>query len=254
MEWRNPGRTGSLIYLLLAFVVGGAATAVTRLRVARRRGLRRVAADLPDGGVIIIANHTSYADGVILALACRRLGRSVRLLATAGVFRAPVIGALASRLGFIRVERGSSSAADALDAAEAALRAGEAVALFPEGRTTRDPEFWPERSKTGAVRLALRSTAPIVPVAMVGAHRIVGRRRPVRSLLTSLLLRPEVSIAVGEPIDVLSLAEQTTPESDDVRRLADEVMGRLIDLVAELRGEPAPHPTGVESVDDGTDR
>ena len=55
------------------------------------------------------------------------------------------------------------------------LADGEAVGIFPEGRLTRDPMMWPERAKTGAVRLALRTGAPIVPVAMVGAHRVVGR-------------------------------------------------------------------------------
>jgi 1-acyl-sn-glycerol-3-phosphate acyltransferase len=40
----------------------------------------------------VISNHTSYADGVLLALACRRMGRSLRLLATSGVFNAPVLG------------------------------------------------------------------------------------------------------------------------------------------------------------------
>ncbi len=88
---------------------------------------------------------------------------------------------------------------------------------------------------------------------MVGTHRIVGRRRLVRSLLISLLLRPEVLIEVGHPIDVVALAETATPGPDEVRRLADEVMARLIELVAELRGEVAPHPTGVEPVDGARD-
>lgn len=46
-----------------------------------------------------------------------------------------------------------------------ALAHGEAIGLFPEGRLTRRPERWPERAKTGAVRLAQRSGVPIVPVA-----------------------------------------------------------------------------------------
>ena len=59
------------------------------------------------------------------------------------------------------------------------LAEGEAVGIFPEGRLTRDPMMWPERAKTGAVRLALRTGAPIVPVAMVGAHRVISRHRVV---------------------------------------------------------------------------
>ncbi len=247
MNWRHPGRTGAILYAVLAAVVGGLMGVFARLEVTRQRGRRRAAQRLPAGAVIVISNHTSYADGLLLALACRRLGRSLRLLATAGVFRAPLIGRLARRLGFIPVKRGTGEAADALDDAVEALRHGEAIGLYPEGRLTRDPHLWPERSKTGAVRLALRSGAPIVPVAMLGAHEVVGRRRIALRLLRNAVVRPRVDVEVGGPIDVralMSIGPDTEPTPEEVRLAADMVMGRLIDLVEELRGEQAPHPHG----------
>ncbi|MDH3302002.1 MAG: 1-acyl-sn-glycerol-3-phosphate acyltransferase [Acidimicrobiia bacterium] len=240
MNWKNPGWTGALVYAVIAIVVGGLTSALTRLSIARRRGRRTAVARLPAGAVIVISNHASYADGVLLALTCRRMGRSIRLLATSGVFRAPVLGGLAKRLGFIRVERGNASAADALEVAADALRAGEAVGIFPEGRTTRDPNLWPERSKTGAVRLALETGAPIVPIAMVGTHRVLPRKRPLPTLVKNLILRPNVLVEVGDPIDVKVLAgsDELTPAR--IRELADEVMAELVALVAELRGESLP--------------
>jgi len=240
VNWKNPGWTGALVYAVIAIVVGGLTSALTRLSIARRRGRRTAVARLPAGAVIVISNHASYADGVLLALTCRRMGRSIRLLATSGVFRAPVLGGLAKRLGFIRVERGNASAADALEVAADALRAGEAVGIFPEGRTTRDPNLWPERSKTGAVRLALETGAPIVPIAMVGTHRVLPRKRPLPTLVKNLILRPNVLVEVGDPIDVKVLAgsDELTPAR--IRELADEVMAELVALVAELRGESLP--------------
>jgi 1-acyl-sn-glycerol-3-phosphate acyltransferase len=218
---------------------------VSRLQLAGVRGRTSVVRRLPDGPVIVISNHTSYADGVLLALVCRRLGRSARMMAAAGVFRVPLLGGALRRLGFIPVVRGTDQAADALGPAADALAAGEVVALFPEGRLTRDPNHWPERAKTGSVRLALRTGAPIVPVALDGAHRVVGRSGMVRSLLKNVILRPRVATAVGEPIDVRALLHgPETPE--EVRRLTDVVMARLIDLVEELRGELAPAESGVE--------
>lgn len=247
--WRHPGRTGALLYALAATILGGVVTVVSRVQVARVRGRRDVVRRLPEGGVIVISNHTSYADGVLLALVCRRLGRSARLLATAGVFRVPVVGRLVRRLGFIPVNRGAHDAGDALGPAAEALVAGEVVALFPEGRLTRDPDHWPERAKTGAVRLALRTGAPIVPVAMDGAHRVVGRRKLVSSLIKNVVLRPKVHTAVGEPIDVRSmLVGDETP--DEIRRLTDEVMSRLIGLVEGLRGATSPAAAGVERAPD----
>lgn len=249
-SWKQPGQLGGLLYAVAALLLGGALTVVSRQRVAKHRGRRRAARALPAGPIIIVSNHASYADGILLALLCRRMGRSVRLLATSGVFRAPVIGWLAGRVGFIQVERGSIQAADALKPAAEALAAGEAIGIFPEGRTTRNPEHWPERAKTGAVRLALQSGAPIVPVAMVGTHRLLGRGSAIRSILVNVILRPKVLTDVGEPIDVVALAGTTEPTPAEVRALADQVMGRIVELVAELRGEPAPSPHGVEPVVD----
>lgn len=250
-SWRHPGRTGAILYAVFAALLGGVTTVISRLQVERQRGRRAAAQALPDGPIIVISNHTSYADGILLAIACRKLGRSLRLLATAGVFRTPVIGPIARRLGFIPVRRGSADAAGALDDAAAALAAGEAIGLYPEGRITRHPERWPERSKTGAVRLALRTGAPIVPVAMVGAHEVVGRRHIVRTLLRNLILRPKVATKVGEPIDVRVLVDGARePDADAIRAAADVVMWRLVHLVEDLRGERAPAPEGVERAAD----
>ncbi|HXH77423.1 lysophospholipid acyltransferase family protein [Nocardioides sp.] len=248
-SWRPPGLRSALLYAVLASLLGAVVTSVCRLEFTRRsaRG-----GELPQGPVIVIANHTSFADGILLALVGRQLGRSLRLMATGGVFGHPVLGPVLRRLGFIPVLRGTSSAADALEVAATALAAGEAVGLFPEGRITRDPAQWPERSKTGAVRLALRSGAPIVPVALVGAHQVVGKSRFIARLLRNTFARPMVRVAVGEPIDVRRLAGVTTDQQLDdelIRRLADEVMAVLVGQVAEVRGEPAPYPLGVpESV------
>lgn len=238
------------MYALAALLLGGVIAVVSRLRIAKHRGRKRAVRALPAGAIIIVSNHASYADGILLALICRRMGRSIRLLATAGVFRAPVIGPLAGRLGFIPVQRGSIHAAAALEPAAEALAAGEAIGIFPEGRTTRDPGHWPERAKTGAVRLALRSGAPIIPVAMVGTHRLLDRRRPLRSILFNVVLRPEVLTDIGEPIDLRAMVGDTEPTPDQIRQLADLVMSSIVDLVEEIRGEQAPSPHGVDPVID----
>jgi 1-acyl-sn-glycerol-3-phosphate acyltransferase len=156
-------------------------------------------------------------------------------------------------LGYIKVKRGAADAATSLDEAATALNAGEAVGIFPEGRLTRDPMMWPERAKTGAVRLALRTGAPIVPVAMVGAHRVVGQHKVVPTLLLNVIRRPKVDTRIGSPIDIRSLMNigaTTEPTPDEVRLAADLVMGRLVAVVAELRNERPPEPHGVARTPD----
>lgn len=80
---------------------------------------------------------------------------------------------------------------------------------------------------------------------MVGTHRVLDHHHLARSLVTSLLLRPKVMVSVGDPIDVRAIAggEEASPEQ--VRDIADHVMGRIVALVEELRQEIASEPTGV---------
>jgi len=87
-----------------------------------------------------------------------------------------------------------------------------------------------------------------VPVALEGAYRVVGRRKLVTSLLKNVILRPKVSTAVGEPIDVRTLLDG--PETpDEIRRVTDIVWSRLIDLVEQLRGLESPAESGIEPVE-----
>ena len=251
--WKRPGRSGAVLYAVLAAVVGALTSAVCSVQIERKRPTTQLGhRGLPPGGLIVVANHTSLADGVLLALAGQRLGRPLRMLGTAGIIDAPILKHLFRRLGFIPVRRRTAEAAHSLAAAADAIAAGEAIALYPEGRITRDPKFWPERSKTGAVRLALQTGAPIVAVASVGAHRVVGRRRKLWRLLVNLVRRPTVQMRVGEPIDVrtlIGLAPGEQASNEQVKQAADAVMSQLVAMVEGLRGERAPDPLGVPRTD-----
>ena len=254
-SWKKPGLGGSLLYAVLGIAFSGFMATFARLQVARDAQRSSTLRGLPPGGLIVIANHTSLADGVFLALAGRQLGRPLRLLGTAGIVEAPLIGRVLRLLGYIAVDRRGPNPAEALAPATQALRAGEAIAMYPEGRITRNARMWPERAKTGAVRLALGTGVPIIPLGSVGAHRVVGRRNKVRSLLRAVVSRPDVRMRLGEPFWPrrflgLTDADAASPATNDqVRAATDEMMRRLVAIVSELRGEPAPDPIGVPRVD-----
>ena len=134
---------------------------------------------LPTSGpVIVVGNHLSVADAFVLTAAVARRGRRIRMLGTAGLFSAPVIGALLRKVGYIPVHRRSDDPAAALAPARAALEAGQCVGLYPEGAITRLEDQWPARGKTGVVRLALDTGAPIVPLAQWGRTASSARRGP----------------------------------------------------------------------------
>ena len=111
------------------------------------------------GGVIVVANHISNADPLALGQFLAYSGRWPRFLAKSSLFGVPGLGRLLRGAGQIPVERASSHAGDALTAAWAALEAGQAVVVYPEGTITYDPDLWPMRGRTGAARLALATAA-----------------------------------------------------------------------------------------------
>jgi 1-acyl-sn-glycerol-3-phosphate acyltransferase len=186
------------------------------------------------GGVLIAINHLSHADTTLMARMLWSSGRIPRFMIKAGVFGWPVIGYMMKGAGQIPVYRGTADAARALRGAVDALNRGEAVVIYPEGTTTKDPDNWPMLAKTGIARLVLLCPdVPVVPIGQWGPHKM-GGFSPKR------LGRRRTSLAsVGEPLD-LSRFRGKEPTGAILREITDEIMGAVRDQVAELRGEPAP--------------
>jgi 1-acyl-sn-glycerol-3-phosphate acyltransferase len=186
------------------------------------------------GGVIIAINHVSQIDTVLMARMVWQAGRVPRFMIKSGVFDWPVIGRMMSGAGQIPVSRGTADAARSLDDAVAAIGRGEAVVIYPEGTTTKDPQNWPMQGKTGIGRLVLLTPdTPVVPVGQWGAHKTG------KFSLHGLGRRRTASAAVGEPLD-FSRYRDVAPGQRVQRQITDEIMTAIRDEVAELRGEPAP--------------
>jgi 1-acyl-sn-glycerol-3-phosphate acyltransferase len=138
---------------------------------------------------VVVANHASYADSVLLTAALPpRFGYAAkRELATAAL-----LGALLRRLGAVFVERvDAAGGVEDVAVLEAHARAGEPLVFFPEGTFRRAPGLLP--FKLGAFIVAAHTGAPIIPVALVGT----------RSLLRAgewLPRRCEIVITIGTPI------------------------------------------------------
>lgn len=199
----------------------------------RWRHLDRVPA--PErGGVLIAINHLSHADTILMARLVWSSGRVPRFLIKAGVFGWPVIGRMMTGAGQIPVHRGTTDAARSLKDAVAALERGEAVVIYPEGTTTKDPDNWPMQAKTGIARLVLAAPdVPVVPIGQWGPHKTggfsikrLGRRR------TSLA-------SVGEPLDMSRFGGKE-PSGTLLREITDEIMSAVRDEVALVRGAAAP--------------
>ncbi|MGC4877803.1 lysophospholipid acyltransferase family protein [Micromonospora sp. DT43] len=205
-----------------------------------------VPAHLRRGPLVLAANHISPFDPVVMVAACQTRGIAPRIMATAGLFRAPVLGAAMRHAGHIRVDRGTSAVHRALDDAATAVAAGSVILIYPEGRIGLDPGMWPERGKTGAARLALACGAPVIPVAQWGAHEVLPYRAPkgmLRGVARALWRRPVIRVHFGAPVD---LGETAAANPGAARRATDRIVDALTDTLAPLRPDEPDMPRHVD--------
>ncbi|UWP87531.1 lysophospholipid acyltransferase family protein [Dactylosporangium fulvum] len=227
--WRAP-RTWRFLLFLARLVV---------MPIARLRVTGDVPAELRTGPVIFAVNHIGPFDPIAITAACRVMRVAPRLMATGGLFRAPVVGSVMRAAGHIRINRRQANVAEAVDDVVGALAAGSHVMGYPEGRITLDPGMWPERGKTGMARIALRTEVPVVAVAQWGAHEVAawgGFGPTVRTVCRSLVRRPVVRVHFGGVVDLSGL-DPVSPGA------AQRATDRIIDAItAELRPLRADEP------------
>lgn len=140
------------------------------------------------GPVIVASNHVSYADPPLVGSSIRR---ECAFMARHDLFKAPLLGAMISRLNAFPVHRDTADRA-ALREAVNVLQRGMVLVLFPEG--TRSPDGRLQPAQPGLALIVKRSKAPVVPCAVVGPELMwpVGARcaRPAR-----------LTVIFGEPIE-----------------------------------------------------
>jgi 1-acyl-sn-glycerol-3-phosphate acyltransferase len=188
-----------------------------------------------DGGMILAANHLSYADVLALSLFADRAGRYPVFLAKSSLFDVKGLGYLMRELGQLPVHRGQANAALVLKDAEIGLRKGACLMFYPEATVTRDPDQWPMVAKTGAARLALSTGVPVVPVAHWGAQEIL----PYGSFKPHLVPRRRVHILAGPAVDLSAFADQPLT-SQTLRAATAVIMADITRLLGELRGAVPP--------------
>lgn len=163
----------------------------------------------PSGPVLVVPNHDSQWDPVVLGLALRHR-RQLRYLARADLWDIPGLGPILNGLRQIPIERGARDAA-AIERAVAALKAGEAVCVFPEGKLSLG-ERLPARSGVGRLAAACPEVR-VVLATVAGATDYVRFPR-----------RPRVAVDLFEPSAGPSEAEAPPALA---ARLLGELRGRV---------------------------
>jgi 1-acyl-sn-glycerol-3-phosphate acyltransferase len=171
------------------------------------------------GAAVLVCNHVSYVDAIVIMA---ESPRPLRFVMDQQIFRSPFFGWVfrhAKAIPISPAHEDPVALATAYDACAAALAEGDLVCIFPEGKLTSTGEMNPFRR--GVSEILQRSPVPVVPMALRGLwgstfsrFAASGQERPLRRGLTSRL-----TLAVGEPIAA-----------------ADATLERLQETVAELRG------------------
>ncbi len=189
-----------------------------------------------EGPYVLVPNHYSEFDPLILAVATWRLGRAPRFMAKESLFRVPVLGALLRATGMVPVARASSAGAakQTIEQAAALVEHDRGVIVYPEGSLTREPDLWPMRGKTGAVRVALAGGIPVIPVATWGVQRIL----PRYGKLSFWPPRKRVQMKFGPAVDMSEWEGKVAPAQ--LAAATDRAMAAVSGLLGELRGETPP--------------
>ncbi len=177
-----------LVYRLLRHMARLTAVLVWRIQCLDRHYIPR------HGPALVCANHQSVLDPILIGM---QFNRRLNYLARRSLFENRLLSPIIRFLDAIPIER-DGLGLDGLRETMRRLRAGELVLIFPEGRRSANGQLQP--LKPGLCAVAKRTCAPLLPVAIDGAHISWPRHRhwpqPAR-----------VVLVIGEPISAEQVSE-----------------------------------------------
>lgn len=177
--------------------------------------------NIPQGPAVYVANHRSYYD-IPLVLTC--LDRPNGILAKEETRKIPLVHQWMDLLGCVYVERGDIRASvKALNDATAWVKAGNSFVIFPEGTRNKGAEGTTLEFKPGAFRVALKSGAPVVPVAISHSRDIMENNH--------MLMHPaRVRVTILPPITLEGMDKEAQ------KQLPGQVREKIMEVLEEENG------------------
>ncbi|WP_223668754.1 MFS transporter [Kangiella shandongensis] len=170
-----------------------------------------------EGSCVVVCNHVSYVDALIIGGTVRR---PMRFVMYHKIFKIPILSFIFKTARAIPIagrHENPELLNEAMYQISEALEQGEIVCIFPEGKLTADGEI--NEFKSGIERILEQSPVPVIPMALQGLWQSLFSRKTVNKLIDRIKrLRTKVHLTIGEPIS----ADEASKE-------------RLYTVVSELR-------------------
>ena len=187
---------------LMRFIVWMLIHSVYRLE---KSGLENIP---EEGAAVIVCNHVSFVDALVIAAACRR---PVRFVMDHRIFAMPILNFVFRTSRTIPIASAKEDPAmmeRAFEEVAKALREGDIVAIFPEGRITDSGEIYPFRP--GITRILAATPVPVVPMALRGLWGSFFSRKGGAARSRPWRVQPfaKIALAVGAPVPAAEAAPE----------------------------------------------
>ncbi|MFZ5651108.1 MAG: lysophospholipid acyltransferase family protein [Bacillota bacterium] len=188
------------------------------LKTVRRMEVRG-AENIPlRGGLVLVSNHRSYWDPVVIGCAMPNT-RQIFFMAKHELFKVPFLGPVITALGAFPVKRGGADR-NAIRTALGHLAEGRVVGIFPEGTRSKGEDML--EPHMGAAMLSARTGSPVLPVAVIGTKGFLGK----------------VKIVFGTPMTPdLPQAGGAKAGRNELMVISRAIMDRVADLMASKSGD-----------------
>lgn len=162
-----------------------------------------------EGGAILCSNHISWWDPPLVGCVVKR---RVHFMAKEELFKIPILGSILPALGAFPVRRGTPDRS-AIRQALRVLKDGQVLGIFPEGTRSKTGRL--QKAEPGTALLAIKSQAPLVPVAILGPYRLF---RPIR-------------VRIGAPFTVEEFYDQRL-SSEVLDPASEKIMAKIAELMS----------------------
>ncbi|MEN6472919.1 MAG: lysophospholipid acyltransferase family protein [Syntrophaceae bacterium] len=208
---RTYKRDSSTLFLVLRKLIKGLIKLLFPVKV---EGIENIPAF---GPAIVLPNHCSFLDSVILGTFSRRI---IWFMAKNSEMRKPIMKYLLTKAGAFPVRRYTTDPSAVRNAVRV-VQEGHVLGIFPEGERCWDNRLLPY--KFGTLRLLLAMGRPVIPVGISGAYALMPR-------WTSSIKRVTVTIRIGEPIMLghIPIPMQTLSDVEQARDSLRRAMQNLI--------------------------